>query len=474
PHFTCHGFRYVKVENWPESIKPDNFTSIAVYSDLEQTGFFECSSALVNQLVRNTLWGLKSNFMDIPTDCPTRERAGWTGDIAQFALTASYLMDTRKFLAKWLRDVALQQRGDGRVASIVPPVGLPHFMDGAAGWADAAITIPYTLYQMYGEKEILADQYECMTKWMDFLARRAKKRHLSRLLKRNPCHEYTIDAGFHWGEWLEPGHVMALDAIKGFLNPDFEVATACYGHSSQLMANIATILGKDSDAEKYRVLAENIKKGYRYNYTKDGMVTSKRHCRHIRPVAYNLLPDEDTRRIVKRLNDLIVANEYRVGTGFLTTPHLLPTLSDHGFVETAYKVLENEKRPGWMYEILHGATTIWENWNGIDESGKPKDSLNHYLMGCVCAWLFSHVAGITPLSPGFKKIKIKPFPGGSLSRATCRLKTVSGMITTSWTRDGDTFTLKIQVPSSAEVHLPDGTIKIVEKGDHDFSCKLPH
>ncbi len=273
PHFTCHGFRYVKVEHWPEPVKPENFASIAVYSDMAPAGSFECSDESINQLVRNTVWGLKSNFLDIPTDCPTRERAGWTGDISQFSLTASFLMDTRKFLAKWLKDVALQQHDDGRVASIVPDVGLPSFVDGAAGWADAAITVPHVLHAMYGDEGILRDQYACMTRWMDFLERRARKKHPARWLTRNPHRGSTIDAGFHWGEWLEPGHVMALDAIKGFLNPDFEVATACYGYSARLMAGIAAVLGKDGDAGKYRALHERVKAGYRYMYTGGGAVT---------------------------------------------------------------------------------------------------------------------------------------------------------------------------------------------------------
>jgi len=348
PSFTAHGFRYVKLENWPEPIKPENFTSIAIYSAMEQIGSFECSNPLVNQLVSNARWSQKSNFLDIPTDCPQRERAGWTGDIACYSATAAYLMNVNKFLAKWIKDLTLQQTEDGCVGSIVPSVGMPSFVDGAAGWADAAVIIPYVLYKAYGDKQILEDQYESMIDWMNFLENRAKKTHIARWFKKNPYKDYTIDAGFHWGEWLEPGHVMARDAIKGFFNPDFEVATGCYAYSAKLMIKIAEVLGKPEDVKKYKTLFENVKKGYKYLYTKNGIVKSDRQCKYVRPIAYNLLSDEEKLENIKILNAMVVENNYKIGTGFLTTQHILQILTDFGHVETAYGMLENEECPGWL------------------------------------------------------------------------------------------------------------------------------
>lgn len=474
PNFTAHGFQYVKIENWPEEVKVENFTSIAIYSDMEQLGSFECSNPLVNQLVSNSRWSQKSNFMDIPTDCPQRERAGWTGDIACYSSTATYLMNVNKFLAKWLKDVALQQTEEGCIASIVPDVGLPSFADGAAGWADAVIIIPYVLYQAYGNEKILEDQYESMVKWMSFLEGRAKKTHSSRWLKKNPYKNYTIDYGFHWGEWQEPGRPMSTDAIKGFFKPDFEVATAYYAHSAYLMAKIAAILGKSEDAENYSTLFENVKKAYRYNYTSNGIVNSNRQCKYIRPVAFGLISEEEKIVNITKLNELIKENNYKIGTGFLTTPYVLQMLSDYNFVETAYNLLENTERPSWLYEVKKGATTIWENWNGIDDKGKPTDSFNHYLMGSVIGFLFSHVAGIRSLEPGYNKVSIKPLPGGSFKFVNCIYRSVTGLIESAWKIEGSKFILNVEVPVDAEIHLPDGTVYYVSKGKHVFSCTLKH
>lgn len=472
PHFTAHGFQYVKVENWPEEVNPVNFASISIYSDMEQIGTFECSNPLVNKLVNNSLWSQKSNFMDIPTDCPQRERAGWTGDIACYSPTASYLMNVNKFLTKWLVDVDLQQREDGCVASIVPDAGLLPIVDGAAGWADAIIIVPFVLYQAFGNKKVLEDRYEAMEKWMRFLERRTKRTHRSRWFKKNPYKNYTIDHGFLWGEWQEPGRPMALDAIKGFLCPDFEVSTAYYAHSADLMAEIAKILGKSDDAKKYRVLFEKVKKGYRYNYTKDGLVESPRMCRYIRPVVFKLVSEKEAQTNILNLNEIVIKNNYRIGTGFLTTPYVLQMLSDYGFVDTAYKMLENEERPGWLYAVKKGATSIWENWNGINDKGKPTDSFNHYLMGSVVGWLFSHVAGIYTLKPGYEKVLIKPLPGGTLTYVKCSYKSSAGLIESSWNIDDNTFYLSIDVPVDTEVHMPDGTIHAVQSGKHVFSCNL--
>ncbi len=472
PSFTAQGFRYVKLENWPEDVTPANFTAIAVYSDMDETGYFECSNPDINRLVENTKWSQKSNFMDIPTDCPTRERAGWSGDIAAFCATGSYLMNTYKFLAKWMEDLTLQQRGDGCVASIIPSVGMPSLVDGSAGWADAALIIPYTLYQFYGNAEILVEQYDSMKKWLKFLENRAKKSRLLNRVRRNPYREYVIDTGYHWGEWLEPGHVMALDAMKNWLAPDAEVATAYYAYSSRLLSEIAETLGKRDDAERYQALSENIKTAYRYTFTKDGLVDSRRQCRYVRPVALDLLPESDKVKNVERLNRRVIENGYKIGTGFLTTPFILSVLTDYGYVDTAYKLAENRERPGWLYEVDKGATTIWENWNGLDERGVPRDSFNHYAFGSVTGWFFSRVAGITPLEAGFKKIQIKPTPGGSLTYAKCRYKSAAGLIISSWQKQSHEFTLSINVPTEASVHMPDGTTHQVSKGDHTFTCRL--
>lgn len=474
PSFSAHGFRYVKLTNWPEAVQPENFTAIAVYSELKQTGFFECSHSQINQLFHNSIWSQKGNFLDIPTDCPTRERAGWTGDIAAFCEAGSYQMDIYKFLGKWLKDLAAQQNPNGSVANIVPSVGFWKIIDGSAAWGDAAIIVPYTLYEMYGKKEVLEAQYDSMRKWLQFLENRAHKTPARTLLKgnpfkRNPYQNQLINIGYHWGEWLEPGHVMAKDFMRNLFVPDVEVATAYYAHAAELFAEISEVLGNGPTAKRYRALSEEIKEAYRHEFTEEGIVHSERQARYVRPIALNLLSDEEKEKNAALLNEMVIKNDYCIGTGFLTTPFILPVLTDYGYVETAYKMIENTQRPGWLYNVSKGATTIWENWNGIDDDGKPTDSFNHYAFGAVTQWFFSRVAGIRPLAPGFEKILIKPIPGGSLTWVNCTFESVQGPITSKWRIDNGNFHLTVDVPVSTEIHLPNGEIHTVEKGQHQFS-----
>lgn len=475
PTFTAHGFRYVKLIGWPEEVLPENFRAIAVYSDMEQTGTFECSNARVNQLVSNVRWSQKSNFMDIPTDCPTRERAGWTGDIGVFAETGSYLMDTRKFLGKWLADVRAQQGVNGVVPNTVPDVMSKAMgcLNGSAGWNDVVEILPTTLYKMYGDKDVLEQQYESMTRWLDFCEKRAKRTHWLNVFKRGSHRRYIVDTGFHFGEWLEPGHVMVKDTLYTmFVKPDAEVATAYFAYAARLISDIAGILGKTGDKVKYVELYDKVKAAYQKEFIKDGTVKSKRQCRYVRPLALGLVDGESAETIAKQLNELVIANGYRIGTGFLTTPWINSVLVEYGYTAIAFRMLENTARPGWLYPVTRGATTIWENWNGIDEQGKPTNSLNHYSPGTVVGWLFSCVAGIKPLTPGFETIQIKPTPGGSLMFVNCSYKSAAGLITVAWKLENGRFTLEIETPRETEVVLPNGSIRRVEAGKHSFECDI--
>ena len=468
PQASIHGFQYVKLENWPEEAKAEHFTAIAVYSDLKQTGSFSCSNEKVNQLVRNIRWSTKGNFLDIPTDCPQRERAGWTGDIMVYSIPATYQMDTYRFLKKWLKDVMLEQREDGRIRNIVPDGGLPPFMDGAAGWADAIVKLPWVLYQFYGDKNILEMAYPAMQKHVAFMEKRSQKRKPWNAGKGRHWND-LIDTGFHWGEWLEPGSSLPVGALKGFTVPDVEVASAYYAWSAGKLAEIAAILGKTDDARHYAQLSDRVKSAYRKEFLPDGKVNSKRQCRYVRPVALDLAEEQDKAAIVRELNDAVIANQHRIGTGFLSTPHICNVLSDFGYVETAYRLLENEEQPGWLYEVNRGATTMWENWYGKDERGKPTNSLNHYSPGAIIGWLYSRSAGIQPLEPGFKKILIAPVVGGSFTYVKCRYESAVGLIRSDWERQGEQVHLSIEVPRPAQVRLPDGTIQEVEAGQHEFT-----
>jgi len=473
PLFCISGFRYVLLGNWPEPVRPEAFAAVAVYSDMKQTGEFRCSNPLVNQLVANTRWSQKGNFLDIPTDCPTRERAGWTGDIAAYCETGACLMDVRKFLAKWLKDLAAQQAPDGCVQSIVPDV-LLGIGDGSAGWGDACILVPDALYRMYGDREILRTQYDSMTRWMQFLQRRARRWSLRSLFVPREDRAFIVDTGWHFGEWLEPGHSMILDSLKAYVWADAEVATAYYAHAAHRMAYMAAVLDKPEEAAFYNQLWENIRRAYRRRFTRDGLVRSRRQCRYVRPIALGLLDGEDRKRNAAILNDRVLADGCRIGTGFLTTQFVLQVLAEAGYVETAYRMLENTARPGWLYAVTKGATTILEDWEGIGPDGEPRNSFNHYAFGSVVRWLFQAVAGISPLEPGYRRVRIRPVPGGSLTWADCTYDSPSGLVRSRWTWQDGRFELDVRLPVPGEVVLPDGSVRQADAGEHHFACRWSH
>lgn len=470
PTFTICGFQYVKLENWPEEVKPENFEAIAVYSDIHVNGNFTCSNPLVNRLVENVKWSERSNFVDIPTDCPTRERTGWTGDIGIFTESACYLSEPKKFLEKWLKDFALLQHPDGNLPFDVPDMGLGNIADGSAGWSDAIYLIPWTLYRYYGDTKILEDYYETIKKWVEFNRERAKKKHLDHADRTESWWDYIVDTGFHFGEWLEPGSVMTEDTAAAAEHPDHEVATAFFADAARCLSKIAKILGKNEDEEEYRKLYEKIRDAYEKCFIEDGTVKSKRQCRYVRPLQMKLLDEKTAKRVAADLNKKVIANDYKIGTGFLTTPQILPMLTKYGYIDTAYKMLENTQQPGWLYAVTKGATTIWENWYGKDENNVPRDSMNHYSPGSVICWLYQTTAGITAIEPGFETIGIHPVPGGTLTFAKAEVDTCKGKIRVAWEIKEGEFLLEVTTPSKTIVTLPDGSEYTMDAGKKEFSC----
>lgn len=470
--FLVSGYRFVLLRNWPEDVRAENFTSIAIYSDMRPTGSFSCSNEKVNQFASNTRWSWHSNSVEIPTDCPTRERAGWCGDINVYCESATYQYDTREFLKKYLRDMKTHQTKNGGLPYIVPAVELVpgklsklnHFADSSAGWSDAYINIPMTMYDLTGDLSLLEDVYEAAKKYIDYDIERSKKG------RKN----YLLTKGFHWGEWLEPGRPMVNDAMHAMIKPDTEVTTAWLYQSTKQVSEIAGLLGKEADEKKYAELAEKVRKAYRKEHLKGGKVKSDRQCRYVRPVFMGLADPEECKNIVADLNKMVEKNHYKIGTGFLTTYKILQTLTDYGYAETAYKMMENEEYPSWLYEVNKGATTTWENWLGINEEGVPNNSLNHYANGASIAWLYKYVGGIRPAAPGFKKILIQPVPGGTFTWAKTSYDSVQGMISTDWKYDGKTFKLHVEVPKGVptEVVLPNGETFTQTKKAADYTCKL--
>ena len=471
PSFSYFGFRYAKVES-DVDLTDAEFTAIAVYSEMPQTGFFTCDNEDVNRLFLNSLWSMRSNFCDIPTDCPTRERAGWTGDAGAFAPTGVYLADCYPILRKWLAECRLAQGADGLVANIAPVNNsgsfISNMLQGSSGWGDASILVPWALYEAYGDKRILEENYEMMTKWLSFVEARAQKTRIQNL--RNPYKKYLVDEGFHFGEWLEPD-VSSMDTMKkNMMFGAPEVATAYYYKSAGLVARIADILGKTEDSRRYKGIAEGARNAYRYTCTQNGVITSKRQAEYVRPIAFGLLNEAESQAAADQLAKMVSDNNYHLNTGFLATPFLCRVLSDYGHTDTAYRLLLQDTAPSWLYPVKHGATTIWESWDGVREDGTVHDSLNHYAYGAISGWLMGDVCGIR-LTEG--KLTIAPKPSKKLGHAEAKWDSPVGTIESKWHYEQDQVVFEVAIPANvtAEVCLPDGSTFHVQSGSHVFSCE---
>ena len=470
PRFAIFGFRYAKIETEID-LKDAQFTAIAVYSQMAQTGFFACGNADVNRLFQNSLWSMRSNFCDIPTDCPTRERAGWTGDAGAFAPTAVYLMDCYPVLRKWLGECRLAQKEDGLVQNIAPVNNsgsmISNMLQGSAGWGDACVLVPWALYEAYGDKTILEENYDMMCRWLRFTEKRAQKTRPHNLL--NPYHRYLVDEGFHFGEWCQPDVDNGAAMKKTMMLGAPEVATAYYCRSASLLAQIAEILGRDEDAERYAGIAENARKAYRHCCMKNGEIRSDRQCEYVRPLAFGLLEGEEIQKAADTLNELVEKNNFHLNTGFLSTPDLCRVLAENGHADTAYRLLLQDSCPSWLYAVKKGATTIWETWDGVREDGTVHDSLNHYSYGAISGWLFGGVCGIS-LRAG--KLKIRPCPHRSLGYAKAEWRSPVGVIRSAWEYRGDRLVFDFTVPIPAVIELPDGREHAVKEGEHHHEIRL--
>ncbi|MDJ0757451.1 MAG: glycoside hydrolase family 78 protein [Ardenticatenaceae bacterium] len=496
PKFTTFGFRYALVEGYDGELRPQDFTAIAIYSDMAETGSFTCSNKKINQLHSNILWGQKGNFMDIPTDCPTRERAGWTGDAQVFARTGSTLMDTAAFFAKWLGDVAADQDQSGQVPGMVPSfyraAGKSHLIfsgtDGSAGWGDAAIMIPWTLYQVFGDSRVLEVQYESMSAWFDYVNKRVQKinwhRWLNPTLWLNPAKRQRYrnlwDTKFHFGEWLEPGETMPamlLGIMGSFVFSRPSVASAYYKHVCDLMAETAAVLGKEEESGRFRALSAAVKHAYAEELIgPDGVIKPDKQASYVRALYFDLVPADLRNNMVERLVRMIRENDTHLGTGFLSTGFLCQVLTDEGHLDLAYELLLQDTTPSWLYAIAKGATTIWESWETVLPDGsRGIGSHNHYSKGAIGEWLYRVVAGIEIGAPGYKEIIIRPRPGGGLTHAAATIQSMYGPIRSAWHIENNRFSLEVTIPpnTSAEIFLPDESgPQRVGSGSHHFTCSL--
>ena len=452
--FAVFGFRYAQIMGEVQ-IKPEDFTAIAVYSDMEQTGDFTCSNELVNRLVQNTRWSMKGNFLDVPTDCPTRERLGWTGDAQIFFDTGAYLMNTAPFFRKWLRDMADDVYPGGLISAVIPYSGVEMMYKAtgsSVGWADALYLVPWRYYLRYGDKQALEYAWPLIEKYADYLLGHLGLRD-KKAGKANPDNAFTYEKGVHLGEWLEPEEFR--DKVYGTKAKHPEECTAYLYYSMTIISRIARLLGKSTSAY------EACTKGARKAYLRFAELDTDRQAKLVRPLALGLLDGETKEKAQCRLKKAVENYRYRVGTGFLSTPFLLPVLTESGEAETAYKMLENTEKPGWLGEVLDGATTIWENWEG-------DLSQNHYSPGAVCGWLFDTCAGIR--AEGENHLIIAPVPGGALTHAEASYLSPYGQVESRWEKKKDKIAFTITIPANctAEIKLPDGQTKQVTAGVYEY------
>ncbi|MBO3665072.1 glycoside hydrolase family 78 protein [Microbacterium stercoris] len=469
PSFTFHGFRYAEVTGWPGEVDPSAFTAIVTHTDMRRTGTFAASDPLLSRLHENVVWGMRGNFLDVPTDCPQRdERLGWTGDLQVFAPTAAYLYDTGGMLSGWLKDLAADQFDDGNV-----PVYVPWFvaddqmppLGAEAGWGDAATVVPWTLYERYGDAGVLRRQWASMRAWTDSLAARGGP-------------ELAFSEGFSFGDWLDAA--APDDQPWAARLPWQPVAVAYLAQSARIMRDAAAVLGEPADEARYGALFERARARFRDEYvTPSGRAAFASQTAYALAIRFDLLDDAQRAHAGDLLAQQVLADGFRIGSGFLGTPHVCDALADTGNGATAWELLMQRECPSWLYAVTMGATTIWERWNSMlpDGSINPghMTSFNHYALGAVADFLQRRVAGLAPAAPGYRRIRVAPLPSPHLTWARTAHETPYGPASVSWTLEGEEFALEVVVPPSteAEVLLPDGSAAVtVGSGSHAFACRF--
>lgn len=468
PRFTFMGFRYVEIKA-SRAVRVCEIESIVLTGDCKLTGDFTCSDPLLDRLYQNIQWGQRSNFIDIPTDCPQRdERMGWTGDIAVFAETAAMNRDIQAFMDKWLTDLRLYQRKNGTLPVTIPenktyepfPYSIP-----TAIWGDAATMVPWAVYWAYGDRELLARQYESMRAYVEAELRVA----------RQGKHPYLWDNNlFQYGDWCAPGEGYRQWRRKGKYT-----STAFLLNSVNIVRQAAHDLGKTADETRYGDMAEKIKNAFaQYCVLPDGRLTGDFQTNYVVALYFDLAPAEKRPQFAKRLVELVRANGHKITTGFAGTPYLLFALADNGYPEDAYQVLLNEECPGWLYTVKAGATTMWERWDALAADGSVRAdaipdmvSFNHYAYGAVGAFLYRRILGIEALEPGYRRFRIRPVPGGRLTHAEGHIQD----ITAAWSIESGKISLAVTVPAGkeADITLPSSTTRTVQGGEYHFEEEYP-
>ena len=464
PRYTFHGFRYVQVEGWEP--KKEDLTALVIHTDLKRRGHFDCSNASVNKLHKNVVWSMRGNFLSIPTDCPQRdERLGWTGDIQVFCPSASFLMDTTAMLGEWLQDVAVEQK-DGIPPLVVPdilPDNWPHV--GQAVWDDVLVLTPDVLHTYSADKSMLRRQFESMRLWL----------------------EQGVDRGedglwnpeqWQLGDWLDPA-APPEDPGNARCDGTF-VANAYLIQVTRVFARVAALLGEEKLSSTYAEQGEHLLQRFQYKYiTPEGQIMANSQTGIALAIHFDLISQAKLPIAAKSLDKLVRTARFRVATGFAGTPIITHALTKAGLPQLAYRMLLEKGCPSWMYPVTMGATTIWERWDSMLPNGSinpgQMTSFNHYALGSIADWLHGTVGGISPLEPGWKKVRVQPVPGGNLTSACSRFDGPYGEVSCSWRLQGERMSLTVIIPpsSTAEVVLPSSaeeSVRTVGSGLHEFQC----
>lgn len=490
PHFSFQGFRYVRVTGL-EEVKAEAFTAAVYSTEKENLGSFACSDDRINRLYENTRWSQRANMLSIPTDCPQREKAGWTGDIQVYATTSLLNEDTTNLLSRWMMSLACEQKPCGAVPMIVPMHGVyyPAFaamgklfgneggIGASAGWSDAAVLVPWQMYQVTGNTAILREQYPSMKKWCGYVIRAAKTKHKGGTGIKREKEQYLWNSGYHWGEWLIPSmskNGYGMETVKSVLQTRKYIAPIFAYYTISSMAQISEILHETQDATCYGEIAGKIKDAFGAWITANqGKMPIELMGAYLMPLYFDLVPEQYRSSFELKLLTLIEQNNYCLDTGFLATPFLFDTLCKIGRRDVAFRIFFGEKAPSYFNQLAQGATTIWESWFTYDEEGNPFNvSLNHYAFGCVDDWIFRTFTGIDKAKPGFREIVIAPTPHESLTWADRIFESEHGRISSSWKKENGRFTLTVEIPcnTTACIVLPDGSDYRAGSGYYTWSC----
>ncbi|WP_405475900.1 family 78 glycoside hydrolase catalytic domain [Paenarthrobacter ilicis] len=489
PSFTFHGFRYVRITGLTAAPTNENVRGIVLGSDLETAGSIHTSDARLNKLHQNAVWSQRGNFLSIPTDCPQRERAGWSGDIQVFAPSATNNAHVAGFLTRWLHNLRADQLPDGRVPIYSPrsPFDRTQAQTGeglgaivaAAGWSDAIVIVPWVLYERYADQRVLEENYEAMLAWVDYQARTAasevpaelKDASLNEQRRKNQALLYNT--GDHFGDWLAPSTLLdrpfheaigiAPQLTSEIIAPMFQI------RSLQLLGHIARVLGRPSEADAFDVRRSNIRAAFIDEYVKsDGRLTCDLQGPYVLALAFDVIPNELRASTAAHLARLIRENGNRLDTGFVSVPYLLDVLHDAGYKELATRILWQSESPSWLYEVDHGATTMWESWDAVAADGTARTvSMNHYAFGCVDDWLFRRVAGVEPVLPGYREFSVAPDFSVGLQDVQAHIDSLYGLIEIAWSRSESTATLELTVPPNTRAHIRiEGAEETLASGFH--------